>query len=478
MTDAGREVRLHKTLRWHHGFMLALPIATGLFITAGFTIGAVGTWPAIAICVTLAVVALLQNHLFAEMAAMFPDKPGGVAVFVNEAWKRYFAPLGALASFGYWCGWALVLALTGLTMGSLIQGRWFPDTTWTFSTGLVDVGLPALIGAGSVVLAVVVNLLGIDVAVRVNQVVGVVFVVVLFAMIVLPFVGGDWQAANLTAHVEGPWGGWKTILAWLYIGAWAIYGSELCASFAPEYRDTNRDTAKAMNSIAILLIGLYFLVPLANVGRIGEQAVTENPITYGVVGLEQSLGQTAASAATAVLCASLFIITVSSAADASRALLGMAQEGMTIRQFARINRRGMPHVALLFTMVVNVLILGFVSSPVAILIAANLGYLLAITLAVAGFLLLRRDRPDWPRPIRRGAIWLPIAALLTVFNAVILVVGATSPDLTAGGGMKEALIGVALLLVGVVFFLVRRLGQEHQPVHLREQTPAEVSQPS
>jgi amino acid transporter len=473
-TDA-ELAHLSKTLRWHHGAMLALPIATGLFITAGFTIAAVGAWPAIGICVVLAVIALLQNNLFAEMAAMFPDKPGGVAVYVHEAWKRYFAPLGALASFGYWCGWALVLALTGITMGSLIQAQWLPDQTWTFSTGLADLGLPALIGAAAVVLAIVVNLIGINVAVKVNQIVGVVFVVVLLAMIVLPLFAGNWNVANLTSHVEGPWGGWKTILAWLYVGAWAIYGSEMCAAFAPEYRDTSRDTARAMTSIAGLLIGLYFLVPLATVGSIGEEAVGANPITYGVVALQDILGSGVAGVATAVLCASLFVIMVSSAADASRALMGNALEGMTLKQFGRSTAKGVPYVALLFTLVVNLLILAFVANPVAVLIAANMGYLLAITLGVAGFLLLRRDRPNWSRPIRKGKAWIPIAAVLTVFNAVILVVGATSPDLTAGGGLKEALIGVALLLLGIVFYLVRQLVQERGPLRLRE---TEVSAPA
>lgn len=170
-----------------------------------------------------------------------------------------------------------------------------------------------------------------------------------------------------------------------------------------------------------------------------------------------------------MLCAALFVIMVSSAADASRALLGNALEGMTLRQFGRTTARGVPHVALLFTMAVNLLILAFVSSPVAILIAANLGYLLAITLAVAGFLMLRRDRPGWPPPIRRSRVWVPIAVVLTVFNAGILVVGATSPDLTADGGVTEALIGVALLLLGVVFYLVRQLVQERGP--LRVQVP-------
>ena len=47
-----------------------------------------------------------------ELAAMFPGKSGGVARYAIEGWKRYFAPLGAIASFGYWIGWSLAIAVT------------------------------------------------------------------------------------------------------------------------------------------------------------------------------------------------------------------------------------------------------------------------------------------------------------------------------------------------------------------------------
>lgn len=459
---------LTKSLRWHDGAALALPIAVGLFITAGFTIGALGTLGAIAVCVTLAVVALLQNYLFAEMAAMFPDKPGGVAVYAAEAWKRYFAPLSAVSSFGYWCGWALVLALTGLTAGSLIQAQWFADSTWSVSTGLVDLTLAHLIAAVFVVAAVAVNLAGLNLAAVVNKVVGVVFALAIAAMIAAPLLAGDMDFGALSAHAEGPWGGWKVVIVWLYVGAWAIYGSELCAAFAPEYRDTARDTKLAMTSIAGVLIAFYALVPLTTVGAIGEEAAAANPVTYGVVALQQVLGSSVAGLLTAVLCATLFVVTVSSAADASRALLGLSQERLTIEQFDRLNSRGAPTVALVVTMVVNLAILAFVGNPVAILIAANLGYMVAITLAVSGFLLLRKDRPDWPRPIRLGPAWLAVAAVLTVFNLGILVVGATAPDLSAGGSGSDALIGLGLLSTGVILFAYRQIVQDRGSITWRE----------
>lgn len=460
--------QLVKTLRWHDGAALALPVAVGLFITAGFTIVAIGAWGAIAVCVTLAIVALLQNYLFAEMAAMFPDKPGGVAVFAHEAWKKYFSPVGAVSAVGYWSGWALAVSLTGLTMGSLVQAQWFGDATGTVSTGSVDLGLPHAIAFATIIVATFINLSGINIAVRVNRVVGVVFALAIAAMIIVPVVSGDVDLGALSFHTEGPWGGWKVVIVWLYVGAWAIYGSELCASFAPEYRDTARDTKRAMTSIAVVLIAFYALVPLVSTGTIGEDGVAANPVTYGVVALETSLGSWASGLITAVLCATLLVVTVSSLADASRALLGIARDNMTIKQFGMLNRNGAPVTALLVTAVVNFGIVAFVGNPVAILVAANLGYMLAITLAVVGFILLRRDRPNWPRPIRLGRGWVPIAYLLAGFNLFILIVGATSPSLSAGGGAKDVLIGLGLLVVGILLFVYRRLVQDQSTLALRE----------
>ncbi len=70
-----------------------------------------------------------------------------------------------------------------------------------------------------------------------------------------------------------------------------------------------------------------------------------------------------------------------------------------------------------------------------------LGYLLAHVLALTAFLLLRKDRPGWPRPIRAHNVWVPIAALLAVANLVFIFFGVTNPDLT-GYGSREWLIAI------------------------------------
>ena len=65
----------------------------------------------------------LQNNIHAELASMFPNKSGGVALYAHEAWRKYLTFVGPLATFGYWIGWSVVLVVNGLVAGTLIQAR-------------------------------------------------------------------------------------------------------------------------------------------------------------------------------------------------------------------------------------------------------------------------------------------------------------------------------------------------------------------
>ena len=237
------------------------------------------------------------------------------------------------------------------------------------------------------------------------------------------------------------------------------YGTELCASFAPEFKDTVKDTSRALKVSAVVALGFFFLVPLGVTGYVGEAAIAKNPVGYAIPAFNQLFGG-GGDIAAVVIVAAFFLLMVSSTADASRALFGLAKDDMTIRQLGYLNRRGVPAVALIVDCIINVTIVMYVSSPVGILLASNLGYILAIVLAHAGFLLLRKDRPDWPRPIKLSRIWIQMSAGLLIVNLVMLLVGVTNPQLAGYGGLKETLIGIGLLALSVVLLAFRSLVQD------------------
>jgi hypothetical protein len=72
-------------------------------------------------------IGLMQNWIYSETAAMFPDKPGGISLYAYEGWRRYFSLFGPIAAFGYWIGWSVVLSIFGNLIGGLITAQWFPD---------------------------------------------------------------------------------------------------------------------------------------------------------------------------------------------------------------------------------------------------------------------------------------------------------------------------------------------------------------
>jgi amino acid transporter len=124
-------------------------------------------------------------------------------------------------------------------------------------------------------------------------------------------------------------------------------------------------------------------------------------------------------------------------------------------------------------LIINILFLLFIGNIFGILAASNLGYVLCHFFTLTAFILLRKDRPDWPRPIRLPNFWVPIAGLLAVFTAVLTVVGFGWFQTAAGGygGTKEKVIALSVLAASILLFFFRRIVQDREMPHWREETP-------
>lgn len=458
-----------RTLTWRDGFVFALNIPIGLFLTLGYTVGAVGGWTAIAIWAVACALAFLQSNLFAEMAAMFPNRSGGISVYAYEGWKRHFAPLGAVAAFGYWMGWSLSLSVEGVVLGTLIEQAFFPDNSISVRLPIGhELGLPYLIAIGSIAAAWALNYFGVKLAAGVARVTGVLLVTGLLVLVIGPFVVSD---ANFDVN-QITWTGssspfdWKVIVIWFYITAWTTYGTEVCASFAAEYKDPVKDTARALRVSAAFILGLYILVPYAVVGALGEKTIGANPVNYIGLAFDEILGDYSWLGQLPVMAA--FIIAMMTAtADGGRSLYGISRSGGTIKQLGVLNRWGVPGRALTVDMVINLIVLIILGEPIAILLASNLGYLSAVTLAVGAYVLLRRDRPHHPRPIRLPKPWIAVACVLFVINAFAISVGVLNPGLTGYGGLSETITGIGILMIACVLWYYRQRFQDKKRIQWR-----------
>jgi amino acid transporter len=296
----------------------------------------------------------------------------------------------------------------------------------------------------------------------------------LFCFTILPFLNGDFTTSNLTYKLNEPglaWGGLQLALVWIWIMIWST-APEAAATFAPEYKDTVRDTRKALVSSAAFILIINTFLPLAMTGGVGEKTVS----SYDYVGaLNQLVGKGATNFFVIVLCASYILSMNTATADGSRALYGISRDGLTIKQLGRLNRNHVPGFAMSLDMCINILFVLFVGNLFGILVASNIGYVLANMFAIGAFILLRRDRPNWPRPIKLPSIWVPIASVLFVAFAVLSVVGIGWFQIAGGGtvygGTKSKIIGFAVLAISLLLFLFRRMVQDKEKPHWREETP-------
>jgi amino acid transporter len=295
----------------------------------------------------------------------------------------------------------------------------------------------------------------------------------LIVFIIVPFAKGEYHSSNMTWTIGGEWGGLRLAFVWLFLMAWSAYGIEVCASFAPEYHDTKRDTAIALRSAATFSLLVYVLLPLGVTGATGAEFINKNGAEgqFYTALLDKLVGSGFATFVLLCLLASLVLSMNSSTADGGRALYGISRAGMTIKELGVLNRFHVPARAMTVDLVVNVCLVLFISSNLAILYMSNIGYVFAHVAAMTGFLLLRKDRPGWPRPIKVSPIWIPIAVVIAASNAVFLVVGAGSPKLNGYGTWTDFAIGIGILVASVLLYIFRRLVQDKRPVHLREETP-------
>jgi amino acid transporter len=261
-------------MSWYDGFVVAMANPTFLLTSLGASVTTLGGWGAIIVWLISVGIGGLHNNLYAELAAMFPKLAGGVAIFAHEAWKRYTAFVGPVAAFGYWIGWSVVLAISGLFVGQLLQNQFYTGSlaagsSWTHHQSLIlgvnfDLNFPIIVGIVLIAGIWVANVFGVRPAVWVGYVTGGLLLFPLVVLIVVPYLTGDWSSSHLHNNIHPLSSitgntGIRLVIVWLYIMCWSSYGFECCATFAPEYKDPARDTAKALRAAALFSIFVYGL---------------------------------------------------------------------------------------------------------------------------------------------------------------------------------------------------------------------------
>ncbi|WP_442113444.1 APC family permease [Pseudomonas sp. NUPR-001] len=467
-TGGEPQVEFEKSIRWWDGVAITLSLPAALFVGLGYSIGAIGAWAAMALWALIAVIAALHNWVYSEMGAMFSHKSGGIALYANEAWSQRFPSLGPLATYAYWFAWATAPAIWGLAISQIVTEQFWPDARFTLDLGLLQLDLPQLIALGVALVSWALSMIELRFTMILITLAGVLLMIPVVIFGSASFFAAPWSSASFSWHLGSGVEGLRNALAWLFVMAWSAYSVEAAASFIPEYRNTVSDTRKALRVSALILLLVFTLAPLGLVGLLGEQTLINQPNGFLQTAANVLLGGGAALI-TVLLIAGVMVLAIMGTADAARALYQSARDGLTVRQFGVLNKRGVPARAVTLQLAVNIALVLFVGNALAVIVAGNVGYVLAHLLAVSGFVMLRKDRPQAPRPIRLSQRWVVIAAALALFDGLILLVGITSASVTGYGGYKEVAIAIAVLAVSQLMYRWRQHQDRAAPLALGSQ---------
>ncbi len=160
-------------------------------------------------------------------------------------------------------------------------------------------------------------------------------------------VNGNAVASTLTGvfgESDSTWHQFGLIMVWLYVLGWSTYGPEAPATFAPEFIDTKNDTRKAIMSTGAFNVFLSALLPLAVVGTLGYSAIAGDltGIVYMIDVLKAIVGDFFGGVLVVCLCAGLLLSMNTATMDGSRALFGMARDGLTVKQLSVLNSHHVP----------------------------------------------------------------------------------------------------------------------------------------
>lgn len=381
--------------------------------------------------------ALCGALTYAELTGMFP-RTGGSYVFLHETY-------GAFPSFVY--GWSAMLITYPASMAAIAVvfaqyfSRWIPMSATEQS----------MIAAGLCLLLALVNIIGVKVGADVQRTLTTAKVAAISAIPLFGFILLKGDAANFTATASGPSNGLSLSVLALAMAAvmWTFEGWADAPTIAGEVRDVKRDIPRALMLGAGAVTIIYLAVNAAYIYLLSPDGIV-------------SSGSVASDAARAVfgpigetwVVALVLVSTASSINGAcisgSRVLFAMARDGLFFRRVGNVHAR-------FETPALSVAIIGVLSAAYAALGTFDqlMRYFVFVAMIwfvmnILSVFLLRRRRPDHPRPFR--------VPLYPFTPAVFLAAALGLMIQLFRDNTRDSVVGLLILVVSVpIYFAWRRL---------------------
>jgi APA family basic amino acid/polyamine antiporter len=385
-------------------------IGTGIFVLIGTAVvgeaGRPGAGPGIMLSFVMAGAACALTALcYAEFATIIPA--------AGSAYTYTYVAMGEL--FAWLTGWNLILtygvACVAVAIGwsgyfnNILQafGLGLPD--WAIHAPGVDGGMVNLPAAGIVLLVTAVLVVSTKESARTTGLIVLVKVsVILFFVAVGVFAV---EPSNWSPFLPN---GFEGVGAAAAIVFFAFIGFDAVSTTAEEAQDPQRD----------LPIGIIGSLGICTVLYVAVAAVLTGMVPYQQIDIHAPVAEAlriagfpwgavlVAIGAVAGITSVLFVMMIGQI----RVFFAMSRDCLIGPWLSRVHPRfGTPHNATILTGVAIAILSAFVPIGEAANMT-NIGTLFAFALVCASVLVLRRTKPDHPRPFRIPFVpWIPLAGI-------------------------------------------------------------------
>src|SRR5438046_8375523 len=403
-----RELARVLTLRDLVLIVVGTTLGSGIFAVPGAVLRQSGSDVGVALVVWVvgSVLALLGALTFGELGAMLPDA-GGSYVYVREAF-------GSLPAF--LLGWALFLAInTGSTATLAVAFANYLGELVPLPPAAHDFAAVAMIAAVAAV-----NIRGVRHAASVQNWSTGLKVAAILALAAAGFALGDgFHGTGTRAFITPLSLALLSAAGVALLGVlWAYEGWQNVTNSAGEARDPQRTFARGIGLGTAALVAIYLTANAGYVAAVGASGVAASDrIAADVV--HALFGPAAAKPVTLVILVSIFSAANGLALTGPRMYFAMARDGVFFRALAQVHPRfGTPALAVLVSATWAALLAASGTFEQLFTYVVFASWLFA-ALAAASVFVLRRRRPDAPRPFRVPGY--PLTPALFIAPAVALV---------------------------------------------------------
>lgn len=340
----GQSKELSRSMKSRHLFMISIGgvIGTGFFLGTGYAIGEAGPFGSILAYLFGGLLMYLVMVCLGELSMIMP-----VSGSFQAHAERFIGPAtGFMIGWTYWLSWAVYVGLEFVAAG-LLMARWFPDVpvwVWCAIFILLIFGINALATR---------TFAETEYWFAAIKVLAVLFFIVICGAAVFGLIPIQGQEAPFLSNFSKD-GFFPTGYVGIFISmmtvVYSFMGSEIVGVAAGETENPEKNIPRAIRSIIFRILVFYISATfvLSLIVPWKEAGILESPFVtvFDMVGIPYS-----ADIMNFVILTAILSVGNTGLFACARMLFSLSQSGHAPRSFGKVNKRGVPMNALLFSLV-------------------------------------------------------------------------------------------------------------------------------